>query len=78
MDLGNTEYPSLSYMQRFPSDQLKVAQRFVRDVMVDSINAAITEIVIALAESLGLAVVSTCACFLAQFLIAALPTSTTG
>ena len=56
-DFG-TGYSSLSYLKRFPVDTLKVDRSFIQDVPSDPEDVSLVTAIVAMADSLGIAVVA--------------------
>ncbi|HYD95279.1 MAG TPA: EAL domain-containing protein [Noviherbaspirillum sp.] len=58
LDDFGTGYSSLSYLNKLPLDEIKIDQAFVRHVLTNPGDAAITQTIVSLCEILGFSVVA--------------------
>jgi diguanylate cyclase len=58
LDDFGTGFSSLSYLRQFPLDSVKIDQSFIRDVTINSKNAAITLAIIQMAQKMKLKVIA--------------------
>ncbi|GAB3248922.1 EAL domain-containing protein [Chitinimonas naiadis] len=56
-DFG-TGYSALSYLRKYPFDQLKIDKSFIEDVHLNMDNASVTRAIVSMAHSLGISVIA--------------------
>ncbi|HTD02848.1 EAL domain-containing protein, partial [Undibacterium sp.] len=56
LDDFGTGFSSLSYLQRFPIDNLKIDRSFIRDIPGNQDSVVLTNAIIAMANALGMSV----------------------
>lgn len=56
LDDFGTGFSSLSYLQKYPFDYIKIDRSFVEDILIDENDAKITQAIVLLAKSLGIKV----------------------
>jgi diguanylate cyclase (GGDEF)-like protein/PAS domain S-box-containing protein len=58
LDDFGTGYSSLAYLRKLPLDEIKIDQAFVRDILTDEDDAAITQTIVSLCQILGFEVIA--------------------
>jgi EAL domain-containing protein (putative c-di-GMP-specific phosphodiesterase class I) len=58
LDDFGTGYSSLSYIKRFPVNIIKIDRSFIHGILVDAVDAAITDAIISLAHNLEIMVIA--------------------
>ena len=57
LDDFGTGYSALSYLKKYPFNTLKIDRAFIKDIIIDEEDAALTKAIISMAHSLGLKVI---------------------
>lgn len=58
LDDFGSGYSSLAYLKKLPLDEIKIDQEFVRDILTDQDDAAITQTIVSLCQILGFEVIA--------------------